>query len=106
MVPPRDSHGALTLSESASDTLSQHSHLDLTDQIEFVDDNIRGCGGFSDVYYGRLAICDKYVAIKRLRVHIQHKIQLSKVCDTSAHGLRFVLISCRISPENSEYGHL
>jgi hypothetical protein len=96
---------SLMLSEKASHILSQHSHLDLTDVIEFVDRDIRGCGGFADVYYGRLITCDKYVAIKRLRVHIQREIKLSKVCDALTRS-RFVLMSHRISPESCGYGHL
>jgi hypothetical protein len=97
MHPRRNPHGqpgsqnagdrrSLTLSEKASHILSQHSHLDLTDVIEYVDDDIRRCGGFSDVYYGRHITCNKYVAIKRLRVHIQREIKLSKVCDPLARS--------------------
>ena len=67
----------LNLSENANTILSQHSHLDLTDDIELVDPLIRGCGGFSDVYYGRFIKDGTYVAIKRLRVHIQKERKLS-----------------------------
>jgi hypothetical protein len=67
-----------SLFETASEVLGQHSHLDLTKEIELVDDVIRGHGGYSDVYYGRFVMGGKYVAIKRLRVHIQKERQLVK----------------------------
>jgi serine/threonine protein kinase len=90
MLPPGDSHGrsdsqTFTLSERASDILSRHPRLNLTDKIEFVDYGIRGCGGFSDVYYGRLTTSSKYVAIKRLRVQMECEFKLSKVCDALTH---------------------
>jgi serine/threonine protein kinase len=78
---------SLVMSDKASHILNQHSHLNLTDVIEFVDYDIRGCGGYSDVYYGLLATCNKYVAIKRLRAHVQREMELSKVCNTLAHYL-------------------
>jgi hypothetical protein len=70
------------LTETANKVLSQHSHLDLTEKIELVDQVIRGHGGYSDVYYGRFVTGGTYVAVKRLRVHIQKERQLSKACYT------------------------
>jgi len=72
----------LNLSEDANRILSQHSHLDLTKDVELVDPVIRGCGGYSDVYYGRFIENGTYVAIKRLRVHLQRERELSKASDT------------------------
>jgi hypothetical protein len=67
------------LTEAASSLLSHHSHLDLTERVQLVDESIRGHGGCSDVYYGRFVDNGKCVAIKRLRVHFQKERQLSKV---------------------------
>jgi hypothetical protein len=72
----------LNLSEDANRILSQHSHLDLTKDVELVDPVIRGCGGYSDVYYGRFIKNGTYVVIKRLRVHLQRERELSKASDT------------------------
>jgi hypothetical protein len=68
----------ILLSESLKDLLSKYSHLDLTNEVVLVDEVIRGCGGYSDVYFGRLSKTGKYVAVKQLRVHIQREEQLSK----------------------------
>jgi hypothetical protein len=68
----------ITLSESLIDLLKEHLHLNLTKEVVLVDEVIRGCGGFADVYFGRHSKTDKYVAVKQLRVHIQREEQLSK----------------------------
>jgi hypothetical protein len=36
-----------TLSEAVSELLRQHSGLNLTDEVELVDQMIRGCGGYA-----------------------------------------------------------
>jgi len=72
----------LNLSENANKILSQHSHLDLTEDVELVDPVIRACGGYSDVYYGQSIKNGTFVAIKRLRVHLQKQRKLSKASNT------------------------
>jgi hypothetical protein len=74
------------LTATTSRILSQNSHLDLTNRIEFVDQVVRGHGGYSDVYYGRFVEDDRYVAIKQLRVHIQKEQQLSNVSASLLDG--------------------
>jgi hypothetical protein len=81
---PSSTHVGLT--EATNEVLDQHSHLDLTEKIELVDQVIRGHGGYSDVYYGRFVDGGKYVAVKRLRVHIQKERQLSK----ARHAFLFI----------------
>jgi hypothetical protein len=68
----------LKLIHAASEVLDDHSHLDLTESVELVDESVRGVGGYADVYYGRLVDSGKYVAVKRLRLHFQKEQQLSK----------------------------
>jgi hypothetical protein len=60
--------------------LNDHSRLDVTERVHLVDELIRGSGGYSDVYYGRFVDNGKYLAVKRLRAHIQKEQQLSKAC--------------------------
>jgi hypothetical protein len=74
-----DSSPRFTLSETVSKLLFKHSHLDLTDEVELVDQMIRACGGYADVYCGWYGKIGKFVAVKQLRVHIQREEQLSKV---------------------------
>jgi hypothetical protein len=83
------------LTHAASEVLHDHSHLDLTERVQLVDESIRGVGGCADVYYGRLVDSGKYVAVKRLRVHIEKEVQLSKAFNVYFH--------CLICPSN-EFG--
>ena len=84
--------------------LRRHTRFDLTEKIEFVDEMIRGHGGYSDVYYGRFINTVKYVAIKRLRVHIHKEHQLSKASNNKPNVLKIINLLCRISLVNCQYG--
>jgi serine/threonine protein kinase len=83
----------IKLTDAASELLSEHSHLDLTERVQLVDESIRGHGGCADVYCGRLMDSGKYVAVKRLRVHFQKEQQLSKACYTFRSLRRYVSLT-------------
>ena len=96
----------IKLSDAANELLSEHSHLDLTERVQLVDESIRGHGGCADVYYGRLMDSGKYVAVKRLRVHFQKEQQLSKAYYIFCSLPRMSLTNiCRTSLESLEFGH-
>ncbi|KAH8107459.1 kinase-like domain-containing protein, partial [Phellopilus nigrolimitatus] len=68
--------------------LAKVSHLDLTDGVEPTNPVMTACGGYCDLFEGRWmrnGSCKSKVAVKRIRIHLQHDTELTSYLAREIH---------------------